>query len=298
MATERLFDTDLIRQNRLRAEDSAAAGSDFLLRIICDELAERLAAVERNFDTAVSLQAGHPVLCDQLHASRKVTRLIRIEQHASLFKTPSAARDNLVAELDQLPLADNSAGLVVAPGYLHLTNDLPGLLVQINRLLLPDGLLLAALPGGGTLAELRDALLSAEAEATGGASPRVVPFPEMRDCGSLLQRTGFALPVIDAETQIVRYDDIHALMRDLKNMGMANPLLARSRIPASRGLFRRAAEIYAQRSSDPDGRIRATFNFIYLSGWKPHESQQKPLAPGSARTRLAEALGTREKRLR
>lgn len=297
MASPGLFDTDLIRHNRLRAEASAPAGSEFLLQVICDELGERLAAVERDFDTAVSLQAGHGMLFESLAASDKTGRVISIEQHGSLFAPQSATADCLVSELDLLPLADESVGLVVAPSYLHMTNDLPGLLVQINRALLPDGLLLAALPGAGTLDELRDALLSAEAETSGGASPRVVPFAEIRDCGALLQRTGFALPVIDTETHTVRYNDMFALMRDLKNMGMANPLLARSRTPVSRSFFLRAAEIYAERYSDADGRIRATFNIIYLSGWKPHGSQQRPLAPGSARTRLADALGTREEKL-
>jgi SAM-dependent methyltransferase len=214
-----------------------------------------------------------------------------------LLDPSNQSEDTLVAGLELLPLAPQSTGLIVAPSYLHLTNDLTGLLAQINRALKADGLLLAALPGAGTLSELRDALLAAEAETTGGASPRVVPFAEMRDCGALLQRAGFALPVIDLETRIVRYDDMFALMRDLRNMGMANPLEARSRQPASRTFLRRAAEIYADRYSDPDGRVRATFNIIYLSGWKPHDSQQKPLSPGSARTRLADALGTREEKI-
>ncbi|MEM9105801.1 MAG: methyltransferase domain-containing protein, partial [Pseudomonadota bacterium] len=265
--------------------------------VICNELVERLAAVEREFDTAIALQAGHALLSERLNASSKTGRVVRIEQHACLFSPASARIENLVSELHLLPLADESVGLVVAPSYMHMTDDLPGLLVQINRALLPDGLLLAAIPGAGTLSELRDVLLSAEAEKTGGASPRVVPFAEMPDCGALLQRTGFALPVIDTETHVVRYDDMFALMRDLRHMGMANPLRARSRVPVSRDFFLRAAEIYADRYSDEDGRIRATFNFIYLSGWKPHGSQQKPLTPGSARTRLADALGTREEKL-
>ncbi|MFN3502303.1 MAG: SAM-dependent methyltransferase, partial [Allorhizobium sp.] len=169
-------------------------------------------------------------------------------------------------------------------------NDTPGMLIQMRRALKPDGLLLAAIPGSGTLSELREVLLAAETEIYGGASPRVIPFADIRDIGSLLQRAGFALPVIDEESFTVRYDHIFALMRDLKAMGMANPLLGRSRRPVSRRFFLRAAELYAERFSDPDGRIRATFSIVFVSGWAPHESQQKPLKPGSAKMRLADAL--------
>jgi SAM-dependent methyltransferase len=173
---------------------------------------------------------------------------------------------------------------------LHLVNDLPGTLIQIRRALKPDGLLLAAIPGAGTLSELRDVLLSAEAEMTGGASPRVIPFVDVRDAGALLQRAGFALPVVDTETYTVRYDSLFSLLQDVRAMGMANPLTGRSRVPLTRSFFVRAAELYAERYSDPDGRVRATFSIIYASGWAPHESQQKPLKPGSAKMRLADVL--------
>ena len=141
-------------------------------------------------------------------------------------------------------------------------------------------------------------LLATEIEMTGGASPRVIPFPDVRDVGGLLQRAGFALPVIDAETYTVRYDSLFPLMRDLRAMGMANPLSARSRKPLTRAFFLRAAELYAERYSDPDGRIRATFSIIYASGWTPHDSQQKPLKPGSAKVRLADALKVEEHQLK
>jgi len=189
-----------------------------------------------------------------------------------------------------VPLAPQSVNLVLSPLALHLTNDTPGVLVQIRRALKPDGLFLAAIPGAGTLGELRDVLLTTEVELHGGASPRVIPFPDIRDVGSLMQRAGFTLPVIDEESFTVRYDNLFALMRDLKAMGMANPLIGRSRKPVGRAFFLRAAERYAERYSDPDGRIRATFSIIFVSGWAPHESQQKPLKPGSAKMRLADAL--------
>ena len=172
-----------------------------------------------------------------------------------------------------------------------------GRAVQIRRALRPDGLFLAAIPGSGTLQELRDVLLATEIEMTGGASPRVIPFADVRDVGGLLQRAGFSLPVVDAETYTVRYDSIFPLMRDLRAMGMGNPLVDRSRRPLSRAFFLRAAELYAERYSDPDGRVRATFSIIYVSGWAPHESQQKPLKPGSAKARLADALKVDEIKL-
>jgi SAM-dependent methyltransferase len=200
--------------------------------------------------------------------------------------------------LEELPLEAESVNLVLSPLSLHVTNDTPGVFIQVRRALKADGLFLAAIPGSGTLQELRDVLLATEIELTGGASPRVIPFADVRDVGGLLQRAGFTLPVIDAETYTVRYDNLFALMRDLRAMGMTNPLADRSRKPLTRAFFLRAAELYAERYSDPDGRIRATFSIIYASGWTPHESQQKPLRPGSAKARLADALKVEEHKLK
>jgi hypothetical protein len=168
------------------------------------------------------------------------------------------------------------------------------MLVQIRRALRPDGLFLGCMAGAGTLAELREALLAAETELTGGASPRVAPLVDVRDAGALLQRAGFALPVADHETVTVRYDSMFSLMRDLRAMGATSSLAARSRKPARRELFMRAAEIYSARFSDPDGRVRATFSTIWLSGWAPHASQQQPARRGSATMSLAEALRARK----
>jgi hypothetical protein len=177
---------------------------------------------------------------------------------------------------------------------LHAVNDLPGALVQIRRVLAPDGLFLACLLGGATLTELRQAFTEAEAEVEGGASPRVAPFADLRDLGALLQRAGFALPVTDVDTVVVRYADPLRLLRDLRAMGLSNPLAHRRKTPLRRATLLRAMQIYAKRFADPDGRVRATFELVWLSGWAPHESQQKPLRPGSARVRLADALGTSE----
>jgi NADH dehydrogenase [ubiquinone] 1 alpha subcomplex assembly factor 5 len=198
------------------------------------------------------------------------------------------------ADEEALPFAAESLNLVVSGLSLHLVNDLPGLLIQVRRALAPDGLLLAALLGGATLHELRSSLLLAEEEIEGGASPRVAPFADVRDLGALLQRAEFALPVADAETVTVTYADPIALMREIRAMGASNALLGRRKQFLRRSTLMRAAEIYADRFGLASGRVPATFEIITLTGWAPHESQQKPLQPGSARQRLATALGTKE----
>jgi SAM-dependent methyltransferase len=284
---ERIFDQDLVTANRLRARRRLETGTDFLLEIAARELSERLSLVERRFEQAVELHGGTGATARLALQTGKIDRLERIETHQDF----SAEGDALtVAPFEAVPLAPQSVNLVLSPLALHLTNDTPGVLVQIRRALKPDGLFLAAIPGAGTLGELRDVLLTTEIELHGGASPRVIPFPDIRDVGALLQRAGFTLPVVDEESYTVRYDNLFALMRDLKAMGMANPLIGRSRKPVGRAFFLKAAERYAERYADPDGRIRATFSIIYVSGWAPHESQQKPLKPGSAKMRLADAL--------
>ncbi|PZU82546.1 MAG: SAM-dependent methyltransferase [Shinella sp.] len=289
---ERLFDDRLIAANRRRALSAKTDGADFLLQIAAGEIAERLSLVERRFEDAVELHGATGLTARAALATGKIDRLGRIEVAAEL-----ASEEGVIQEAgwETVPLEPQSVNLVLSPLSLHLTNDTPGMLVQIRRALKPDGLFLAAIPGAGTLAELRDVLLAAEVEIYGGASPRVIPFADIRDIGGLLQRTGFALPVIDEENYTVRYDSIFPLMRDLRAMGMSNPLIGRSRKPVNRAFFMRAAELYAERYSDPDGRIRATFSIIYVSGWAAHESQQKPLKPGSAKMRLADALDPNRK---
>ncbi|KQO83292.1 methyltransferase domain-containing protein [Rhizobium sp. Leaf262] len=286
-----VFDPALVEQNRKRASRLGDDKVLFLLDIAADELADRIAIVERHFDHAVELHGATGVTARRMMQTGKVGDVLRVETDAVFAGTDTPFT---VAPLEQLPLEPASANLIVSPLTLHLTNDTPGTLIQIRRALKPDGLFLAAIPGSGTLQELRDVLLTAEAELNGGASPRVIPFADVRDVGALLQRAGFALPVTDAETYTVRYDSILPLMRDLRAMGMANPLVGRSRRPLNRRFLTRAAEIYADKYSDPDGRIRATFSIIYVSGWAPHENQQKPLKPGSAKIRLADALKTAE----
>ena len=191
---------------------------------------------------------------------------------------------------ETLPLEPESLDLAVSALALQFVNDLPGVLAQIRRALKPDGLLLAAMIGGDTLTELRQSFAAAEAECEGGVSPRVAPFADLRDIGGLLQRAGLALPVTDVDRVVVRYDSAFALMHDLRRMGATNILIERRRMPTRRATLLRMAQIYAERFADPDGRIRATFDIIWLSGWAPHESQPKPLRPGSAKASLEEAV--------
>ncbi|MFZ0236436.1 MAG: methyltransferase domain-containing protein, partial [Xanthobacteraceae bacterium] len=206
------------------------------------------------------------------------------------------ARDKpfVVADEEALPFRDASIDLVASGLALHFANDLPGVLAQIRRALKPDCLFLAALLGGETLIELRQAFAEAESEIESGASPRVAPFADLRQLGALLQRAGLALPVTDVERVTVRYSSAFDLMHDLRRMGAANALVARRRVPLRRTTLMRMADIYARRFGDADGRIRTTFDIVWLSGWAPHPNQQQPLRPGSAKARLADALGTRE----
>jgi SAM-dependent methyltransferase len=286
MTDQSLFDQVFLALQRRRARARATEGADFLLRHVAEDLADRLAAVSRRFPVAVELHGHTGIVGERLLSSGSVDRLIRIETDPLLI----GQSDGKVASLETVPLEPETADLIVSPLSLHLTQDTPGVLIQINRALKPDGLFLGAMPGAGTLGELREALIAAESELSGGAAPRVIPFPDIRDAGALMQRAGFALPVTDVDTLTVRYSDLFGLMRDLRAMGMANPLSGRSRRPASRALFLRAAELYAERFSDPDGRIRATFRIIHMSGWRPHESQQKPARRGSATVSLADIL--------
>lgn len=284
-----LFDQDLIAANRRRALKAGDPRAAFLLDIAAQEIADRLSVVERSFEKGVELFGVTGAASAACLSTGKVGEMTRVE-----LKDGGSPAGVKQAPLEELPLEPRSFNLIVSPLSLHLTNDTPGIFVQINRALVPDGLFLAAIPGAGTLQELREVLLATEAEMTGGASPRVIPFADVRDIGGLLQRAGFALPVVDMENYTVRYDTLFGLMKDLRAMGMANPLAGRSRKPLTRAFFLRAAELYAERYADPDGRIRATFSILYVSAWSPHESQRKPLKPGAARLSLADALKRQE----
>jgi SAM-dependent methyltransferase len=283
-----IFDSALLRLRRRRA--AALGPATFLLDRVADDLAERLTTVLRRFALAVDL--GTPG-----EAVRNA--LMRLESVGSIVAAdvmPDATRGEIFVAADEaaLPFGDATLDLVVSALALQFVNDLPGVLVQIRRALKPDGLFLAALIGGETLTELRQSFAEAESDIEGGVSPHVAPFADLRDLGALLQRAGFALPVTDVDRVTVRYDSVFGLMHDLRRMGATNVLLARRRTPLKRATLRRMAEIYARRFADDDGRLRATFEIVWLSGWAPHPDQQQPLKPGSAKARLADALGTRE----
>lgn len=288
-----MFDRVLLANRRNRAAGQAS-DHDFLLRRVADDLVERLAIVKRDFAVALDLGSHHGVLGRQIEMSRNVGRLISFDPSARLLAQAPAPR--VQGALEALPFAPGSFDLVISGLSLQLVDDLPGTLFQIRHVLKPDGLLLAAVLGGQSLKELREAWLLAEDDLLGGASPRVAPFADVRDLGGLLQRAGFALPVADSDTVSVTYADPLALMRDIKGMGASNMLLDRRRVPVTRRLLIRAAEIYVERFGLADGRVPATFEIVTLTAWTPHESQPKPLRPGSAQARLADALGVPERK--
>ncbi len=251
--------------------------------------------VRRQFPVAVNLGAHHGLLGARLQSLPGVEVVVQMEAAGGLLRQCSGLR--VQADEEALPFRSHSLDLVVSALALQLVNDLPGTLLQIRHALKPDGLLLAAVLGGATLHELRTALFLAEEEVEGGASPRVAPFADVRELGALLLRAGFALPVADAQTVTVTYPDALALMRELKAAGASNVLRARRRRLLRRATLLRAVEHYADRFGLPNGRIPATFEVVTLTGWAPHESQPQPLRPGSATVRLAEALGTVERRV-
>jgi SAM-dependent methyltransferase len=262
-----LFDRGLLVRRLARAKRLGPAS--FLLDRVRDDMADRLAAVNRGFAEVADIWTPGEGL--------------------SLFGLKVRHID-IAGDDETLPLAPASLDLAVSALAFQFVNDLPGVLAQIRRALKPDGLLLAALIGGDTLTELRQSFAAAEAECEGGVSPRVAPFADLRDIGGLLQRAGLALPVTDVDRVVVRYDNALVLMNDLRRMGATNILLERRHGPTRRSTMLRMAEIYTQRFSDPDGRIRATFDIVWISAWAPHESQPQPLRPGSATASLEEAV--------
>ena len=285
-----IFDRRLLRARRRRAV--AAGAETFLLDRVAPDLAERLSAVLRRFDLVLDLGTPGDALRAALAGLPSVGTVI--SARAELPEMEGSATRSVVADEEVLPFGAAVFDLVVSGLSLQFVNDLPGTLVQIRRVLRPDGLFVAALAGGDTLTELRQSFAAAESEIEGGISPRVAPFADVRDLGALLQRAGFALPVTDVDRITVLYGSVFALMHDLRRMGASNALLDRRRVPLKRATLMRMAEIYAERFADADGRLRATFEIVWLLGWAPHPGQQQPLKPGSAQARLADALGTHE----
>ncbi len=272
-----VFDRVRIRQNRRRA---AGKFNDhrFLSDWAAKNLADRLTDIRKDFETGLHIGPG-----------------------TELFKCPLISMDlceqrrpGLAADEEFLPFAEGSLDLILSTLSLHQVNDLPGTLTQINRALKPDGLFMASMLGGETLHELRSVMTEAELSIKGGASPRIAPFADKQQMGSLLQRAGFALPVVDSEFVTVTYENAFKLMHDLRGMGEGNAIAARNRTPPGKTLMMEAARLYQEKFAESDGRIPATFEIIFLIGWAPHESQPKPLRPGQADRSLAEALDAEE----
>jgi SAM-dependent methyltransferase len=283
-----VFDRRAVRLHRDRAA-ARFAGHDFLFREIGERLVDRLDDVKRRFPRVLDAGCRTGLLRALLSRRPDVETVVGLDLSARMVERAGAP--SVVADEELLPFADSSFDLVISNLALHWTNDLPGALVQLRRALKPDGLLLAAMFGGETLIQLRAALIDAELAESGGARPRVSPVADLRDMGMLLQRAGFELPVVDGDTLTVSYPDVPALMRDLRGMGETNAVAERQRSFTRRALLARAGAAYPQ---GPDGRIEAGFQIIFLTGWAPHASQPKPLRPGSATTRLADALGGSE----
>ncbi len=285
-----IFDRLQVKARLARAR--AAGPVDFLLQRAVEDLGDRLTGIKRDFVDALDLATPLPLAAEALvQPGRHLTRA------STLNEAAHSDWASVVVDEEALPFAPQSFDLCVSLFALQSVNDLPGVMVQIRQLLRPDGLFIGCLLGGQSLQELRAAFAQAESEVSGGASPRVAPFADIRDLGGLLQRTGFALPVTDVDTLCVRYANPFALFQELRMMGASNALVERDRRFMRRAVLLRAAEIYQELYSDADGRVRATFEILWVSGWAPHESQQKPLKPGSAKMRLADALGVVEGKL-
>jgi len=289
-----LFDRGLHRRRLDRAAGGFSAAG-FLKARAAEDAVLRLEAIMRSFPTAVDLGARDGAFARALQSSPAAER-IGLLVETDLSRTMLAGRGGvrLQADEERLPFAEESLDLVVSTLALHWTNDLPGALIQIRRALKPDGLFIGAILGGASLTELRQSLMQAEAELSGGAGPRVSPFADVIDAAGLLQRAGFALPVADIDRVQAAYADPLRLIADLRAMGEGNVLVERDRRPLSRAVLARMGEIYAERFSRPDGKVVATFEIITMTGWAPHPDQQQPLRPGSAKVRLADALGVKE----
>lgn len=290
-----VFDRQAVRRHRERAA-ARLDEYDFLVREVAERVADRLSDIRRTFPLALDLGCHTGQLASVIGERGGVETLVQSDLALSMVsRAPAPA---VVADEEALPFPDATFDLITSVLSLHWVNDLPGTLVQIRSALKPDGLFLAAMLGGETLKELRAALAEAELAIEGGLSPRVSPFADVRDAGALLQRAGFALPVADTDTIAVSYADPLRLISDLRGMGEGNAVIERRRTLSRRSTLMEAMARYRAACSDSDGRVPATFQIVYLTGWAPHEGQQKPLRPGSAAARLADALDVREHPLR
>lgn len=289
-----IFDRAQVRQNRLRALPRLE-NHDFLFRWTATNLLERLSLIKRDFDVGGVLGARlPPFFVKALRQEYSIDPLVQTDLAPALAKRCRTFTHPVTADAEYLPFGKDSLDIVLSGLDLHTVNDLPGTLIQINHALRPDGLFLAALLGGESLFELRECLMKAELEISGGASPRVFPFADKQQCGALLQRAGFALPVVDSDLVKVTYPDLTRLMHDLRYMGEGNCISGRINTMTPPSLFQRSEEIYRDLYGTGKGQLEATFEVIFLIGWSPHTSQQQPMRPGSAKENLADALDTEE----
>lgn len=288
---EPLFDRRLQRRWLARHASTIAPG-DFLRAHVAADLIDRLSIVARRFERGLVIGAGASAARQGLRASGRVGEMLAAEPARALVRAEMSTV--IVADSEALPFAPESFDLVVSILDLGLVNDLPGALVQMQRILKPDGLMLATLVGGSSLAELARAFAVAESELAGGVSPRVAPMVDVRDLGALLQRAGFALPVADADRLELTYASPLAAMDELRRLGLGNSLIARSRKPLTRTVLGGVLDAYAAGAKRPDGRVALTLELLTATAWAPHPDQQKPLRPGSAKARLADALGVPE----
>ncbi len=301
-----VFDQKLLRLRRDRAAKHLHK-ADFLLKRTAEEMGERLLEINRTFRRLLDLGTSHGAIWDTFSADSTFASILdnidfrvstdlsgaMLPNHRS---APNRTCASVMCSEEAIPFANNAFDLILSPLVLHNVNDLPGALIQLRECLQPDGLLIASFFGGETLKELRQSMTEAELEVEGGASPHVSPFAAVRDVGSLLQRTGYALPVVDADKVTVWYDNLFKLAGDLRMMGQTNTLIERRRSPLARATFTRAAQLYQERFQGESGKIPATFEIIYATGWAPHASQQKPLKPGSATARMADAIAASAKK--
>lgn len=285
-----IFDRATLRKHRDRAARGFAA-HDFLVREVAERLADRLSDVTRVFPLALDLGCHTGELADTMGGRGGIKTLVQCDLSPAMAAMAAGnGHPTLAADEEWLPFADNSFDLVLSCLSLHWVNDLPGALVQIRRVLKPDGLFLAAMLGGETLADLRHCLTEAELAEEGGISPRVSPMADIRDMGRLLQRAGFALPVADADQVSVSYGDPMRLLADLRGMGETNAVAERRKTLTRRTTLLHALSLYQRKFADADGRFPVDFHIVTLTGWKPHPSQPQPLPPGSGHVPLADVL--------
>jgi NADH dehydrogenase [ubiquinone] 1 alpha subcomplex assembly factor 5 len=278
--TSTIFDTPLLRMRQNR-KNISFKDHDFIYRWTCHQILDRLSVITRGFDNVTHFGARDDCLIKKFKASYSCDLNAQHSPH-------------VIGDEEALPLRFSSQDLIVSTLNLHRMNDVPGALIQIKRALKPDGLFMGAMFGGQTLLSFRESIMEAEMEYHGGVSPRIFPFADKQDCGALMQRAGFALPVIDSETLTVSYSNLTKMLHDLRGMSESNILLERNKKYVGRDFFNKVEEIYRDKTDSDSGYFDAKFEIIFLLGWAPHDTQQKPLKPGSASGRLADFFGTHE----